>query len=63
MHALQDVTKTRDGKPVTTVFKGFQRDMPLSYEHQMENLCDPVRQIWHLWPWHFLCMRLPVAFR
>lgn len=42
---LQDVTKTRDGKPVTTVFKGFQRDMPLSYEHQMENLCDPVRAV------------------
>ena len=39
---VQDVTKTRDGAPATNVFKSMQRDMPISYDHQMENLCDPV---------------------
>ena len=40
---MQDLSKTRDGKPVAPIFRGFQRDLPFSYEHQMENLCDPVR--------------------
>ncbi|CAL8461632.1 g1163 [Coccomyxa elongata] len=33
--------KTMSGEPVYTVGKSFMRDVPLSFEHQMENLCDP----------------------
>ena len=39
---MQDLSKTPDGKPIAPIFRGFQRDLPISYEHQMENLCDPV---------------------
>ena len=40
---VQDVTRTPEGTRIVPIFKGIQRDMPISYEHQMENLCDPVR--------------------
>lgn len=38
---MQDVTRTPDGVPVITMVPGMQRDFPISYEHQMENLADP----------------------
>ena len=50
---MQELNRTPDGEPVAPVFKGFQRDMPISYEHQMENLCDPVRGV----PAHWMAFR------
>jgi phenylpropionate dioxygenase-like ring-hydroxylating dioxygenase large terminal subunit len=33
--------QTPDGTPVLQMGRGVVRDMPISYEHQMENLADP----------------------
>ena len=35
---VQRPYKTMNGEPVYTVGKSFMRDVPLSFEHQMENL-------------------------